>query len=269
MRSIQHFFAVTAFLSTAAGAAVTGGLDIRPSWVTKTGEFHTENNVSLGIKTTTDLEVSLVHNFNANLFQPVVEEPGGLAPSAVDAYLKAGFGPLWKSDDSKVSLSYSPRVYLPVREAARASGQVTAVRNYFTLKQKLGSMVTLSAVEVPILHLYSQPGAVTGGTASANPIVENRVYLIGDVQLTEKLSLSIPVMFHATRYRPFLVGAKNDNAMGYFLWVNPELTYAVSDKLSVGLSYYSENLIAGDLGSTTLNDGFEQGVAQISLAASL
>lgn len=253
----------------AKSTTVIGGIDMRPSWTTKTGEFHTENSVSLGVKTVSDLSVSFVHNFNTNLFQPLPEGSGGVNPTAVDAYFKAGLPSLWTSADSTTTLTYAPRIYVPIQDAARERGMITAVRNYFNLKKTISPTVALTITELPILHVYSQPGSVTATGASANPVFENRVYLIGDFQLAEKVALSVPILFHATRHRSFQEGAANDNSMSYFLWVFPEITYSMTSNLSVGLAYYSDNLVDSKLASLAIGSGLEQGVLQFSLAATL
>jgi hypothetical protein len=247
---------------------VISSVDIRPSFTSKTGEFHTENSMELGFRTAWKTELALQHNFASNIFDPSPDERGGLDLEAQDLFLRAGFSPFLKS--GPLSLSYAARAYLPLTQSMRDSGMVTILRNYLKLKAEISPSLSITAVELPIVHLHTRAGSVNEqGKASANPILENRVYLITDLQLTEKLSFSFPVMFHAKQHRRFLPDAQNDGAISLFLWTYPEFTLSLRDNLSVGLAYYSDNLIGTGLTAETIRAGLEKGVVQISLAASI
>jgi len=255
--------------NTAVESKVIGNIDLRPSYTSKAGEFHTENYVELGYQFNPKTQVSAAHNFTTNLYDPQAAD-SSLKLAAVDAYLRAKFNKIWVSSDTKLSLSYQPRFYLPITQANRDAGMLTAIRNYLTLTQELTDSISFSTVLLPILHVYSRSGSVASdGTAKANPFLEGRVYFVTDFTLTKKLSLSLPVMFHATRYANFQAGAKLNNTWGYFMWVFPEIIYALTPQIGVGLAYYSDNLVKEDLSGFTFGEGLEKGITQLVLQASL
>lgn len=145
-----------------------------------------------------------------------------------------------------LSLSYQNRIYLPTADYDQAAGMLTLVRNYVTLTKKVSDKISVTLIEMPILEAYSRAGTVTATGASANSIFENRVYLIGDFKLSSKFSLSVPLMFHQTRFADFQAGAKNNASWALLLWSYPELTYALTDNTSLGFAYYSGNLLEED-----------------------
>jgi len=182
-----------------------------------------------------------------------------------DGFLRARFNNLWKSSDEKLSFSYQPRVYLPVDSDSRDKGMVVALRNYLILNRNITDDLSVSLMELPIVHLFSQPGF----NGTPNPIFENRVLLIGNASLSKVISVSVPIMFHAKRNRDYQQGAALNNAWAYVLWVNPEVTFTTSANTAVALGYYSSNLVESDLSGFTIKEGLESGVVQLSFQASL
>ncbi|MCB0404006.1 MAG: hypothetical protein KDD51_04420 [Bdellovibrionales bacterium] len=244
--------AATATTET-TGGQITGGVDIRPS-VAPYGEaqFFTENTIEAGYKFNDKFSMGYVQGFYTNLHNHSKDffylDVG---------FLKASVANLYVSDDESLSLSYSTRLYTPTRVSSREAGFITANRHYFTLSKKFSDAFTLSGSQVTVFYVYDRAGSGT----SAHPLIENRFYLLGDVTLAKGLTLSLPLMFHQTRYRRYQAGAKNNDAWGLFLWTWPELLYSVTEKTAVGLSYYSDNLLEAD--------GLAKGVAQITLQAKL
>jgi len=265
--------AETAAASTASVAAPSASkalaaVDIRPSWTTQTGEFHSENSLMGGYQFTDKLSSTVVYNFNNN-----IQTPGqtlGLNLETVDFSLRFKASNLYQESNTGIAISYEQRMYLPLAEAARSKGMIAVSRNYLKASKSFGEIYKLTLMELPILHLYERAGSISQtGAAAANPVFENRVYLINDFQLTKAVSLSLPVFFHVTWYRDFQAGAKNNNGSSYFFYTYPEVTYAINDNLAVAAAYYSDNLILGDLSNTDLSAGLEKGVFQVSLQASL
>lgn len=241
-------------------AKIVGILDLRPSYLPASGEFRTENMIEGGYKFNKTVQVTYVQFFNTNLFAPKADERTGVSLSNEGGFIRTRLSKLLTSGD--LTFSMQNRAYLPVRTVDRDRGMITAVRQYLTLNQKISKVVSLTAMEIPILHLYSKSGL----GARANPSFENRVYLIGDIQLSDKLSLSVPVMFHVTKNRDH---AGKAGATTFFAWINPELGYEVSDNLSVGVGYYSDNLVNGDGSGLSINEGLKAGVFQLVATMSL
>ena len=133
------------------------------------------------------------------------------------------------------------------------------MRSYFNFsKDVIPETLTVTFSEIPSLWVFDRAGK----DGAANPTLENRVYLIADITLAKGLSLSLPLFFVQTKFSEFEVGATNNAAWVFNLSTWPELTYSVSDSLSVGLAYYSSNLVKSDLSELTLGEGLEKGVVQ-------
>ncbi len=254
----------TTTAATESDSKITGMLDLRPSWTSAQGEFHMEELVSLGYQFQKNVTLDFNHNFTTNLLNPS-DAVKGVSPSAVDMFARLKVNNVYKFESVPVTLSYEARAYVPIVDALRDAGMVTAIRNYAKFSTDLTSSIKLTLSEVPIVHIYSVPGS----GKSASPAFENRIYLIGDFKLTDKLSLSVPVMLHMTKYREF-AGAANSATWGFFAWVYPELGYEINDNYSVSVAYYNnDSLVASDMGSTNFGPGFESGVFQVAFTATL
>ena len=251
---------ITAQAPAAAESKIVGSVDIRPSVKSKVGSNHLENTVEAGYQFKKGHILTAVQYWENNLHS---NDPAAEGTTLYDTFLRARVNKFAHLAEG-LYLSIQTRTYLPVTQASRDKGMVAIFRNYITLTQKVNDVFTLTLSELPIFHAYSVPGV----NGKANPVYENRVYLIGDFQLTEKLSLSVPLMFHQTKARNF-EGAANSGAWSYFLWTYPELTYETSSNTSVGFAYYSSNLVQADLSGLSIGDGLEDGVFQLVFGASL
>jgi len=250
----------------------SGYLDLRPSWITKTGGFTTENTAEMGAKVTADTSVTYMQGFNTNLYDPLSPElSSGVRLELALGALRTKVNNIWKNDREGLALSYENRIYLPVDAASQDRGFITAFRNYIKLSKAFSDSVkfTLSDAIIPLIH--SRAGNVAAnGTASANGIFENRVYLVADLQLTDKFSLSLPLMFHQTRTANFRIDAANNASWSFYVWTSPELDYAVSDSLTLGISYYNnDSFFNSNLSKAQFGQALESGEFQFVLTASL
>ncbi len=244
---------------TAPTSKAVAGVDIRPSWDPATGVLRSEDSVELGYQFRPGRQVTYVQAFNTHLTTPGSEQRFG---SKLDrGYIRTSLSKLAEDASLGLSLSYQNRIYLPTADYDQAAGMITLVRNYVTLTKVISDRVSVSLVEMPILQAYSRAGTVGATGASANSIFENRVYLIGYFKLSSKFSLSVPLMFHQTRYADFQAGAKNNAAWTLFLWTYPELTYSLTDTTSLGLAYYSGDLLKAE--------GWKTGTFQFAVTAYL
>jgi hypothetical protein len=261
----------TAEVKQESESKIVGLVDLRPSWLMKKGTWDTENTARAGYQFNKTLQVDYTQYFNTNL------RASGMAPLTPDTkfafdvgFVRALVNDIYTSTDKTVSLSYQAQVYTPTNSQLRDAGMITYVRNYIMLKKVLNDSVSLSAMELVIPHIYSQSGSVVAGVPTANPIYENRIYLIADFTLIkDTLTFSLPLMFNSTRYRDYASGATLNNRWQHVLWTWPELIYSVTPNVGVGLSYYSDNFIKDDFSGLTIKEGLEGGVTQFVVQASL
>lgn len=255
-----------------SGVQATGYLDLRPSWITKSGNFTTEDTIELGAKLTKDTSLTYMQGVLTNLYDPTSPEAtSGMKPQLDAGAVKTKVNNIWKNESQGLSLGYENRVYLPVDEGSQIRGLITSVRNYFKLSKALNDEVKFTVSEVLIPMIHSRSGTVSSdGKAAANGIFENRLQLITDIQLTEKLSLSVPVMFHQTRTANFRSDAANNAAWSFLVWTSPELDYAVNDNLTLGLAYYNnDSFFTPNLSKAQFGQALESGEFQFVLTASL
>lgn len=269
-RSITLGVGLVSSLSFAAdtpAVRVKGSIDIRPTWVTQTGAMRTENELEAGAQLTPDVSITYVQDVLTNLYSPKDETSTGLKADLSVGFIRTRVNNLLKWDNDQFSLGYQSRVYFPTDRAAQNRQQILAARNYFTVSRKVSDSLKLTVSEIPIFFINNRAGV---GDA-ANPIFENRVYLIADVQITEKLSLSFPLMFHQTRRANYSATAANNNDWSFWVWTNPELDYALTPNYTVGLSYYNdaESLMTTDMKKFQIGKGLESGVLQLVFYASL
>lgn len=246
---------------------VLGSVDFRPTWAFKTGEMRTESEAEAGVAFNKNLSLTYVQDINTNFYTPKNEEASGLGAKLSVGFIRTKVKNILTWDNDKFSLNYQSRLYLPVDEPTQKKEQILAARNYVYVSRKLSDSVKLSLYEIPIFFINNRAGV----GKSANNVFENRVYLIADYQITEKLSLSVPLMFHQTRKANYSATAANNNDWTFWVWTNPELDYAITDNYTVGLSYYndSESLMTSDMKKFQIGTGLESGVLQLVFYASL
>ncbi len=262
----------TTTVAAPSDAAIIGEVELRPTWTSKSGEFHTENSAELGYKFDKQLSVSYLQMFNSNIYEPSAKsDTKGLGLYAFDGFARVKVKDIWQSGD--LHFSYEARAYMPTWSNNRDHGMITIVRNYAKLKYDATKFFSVQLSEVPIVHLYNKSGLEEGAKMVANPIFENRVYLIPHVDITSKLSFELPIMFHQTRYRDFSTAANYNDSWKLYLWTYPELNYEINANLNVGVAYYSDGLVTTDPTaggtSSSFKDGLEAGVTQVFLRANL
>lgn len=244
--------------SAPSESGVMGFIDLRPSYSSQIGEFHSENTLELGYKFSNTWNLVYDQEFQTNLYNPADE--GGLNLTAQDGYARLRGADLLKSADETLTLSYELRAFAPTKSSRRDAGMVTAIRNYAKLAKKLSDRVTMTLMEVPIAHIYTRASY----NGKPNPSFENRIYLITDVDLTDKLSLSFPIQWNAQKLRS--AEGNWDNFIGIY----PEVGYTLTENYSVGAAYYNDtSLMSSDLATFQIGDGLKNGVVQLFFKASL
>lgn len=242
---------------------INGTIEVRPSWTSNSGEFHTENTLGAGYQFNRNFDLGYTQYIDTNLFNPGTTV-SGLGPIVRDGFLNANFKNLYNNGQG-FSVSYEPRVYLPTATAKRDAGMVTMLRNNFTVRQSFSPLFALTAQAIPMIHAYSQAGAA----GKANPVFEQRFYLVGEFQFTDKLSAVVPLMLESTRHANYATGAKNNNAWSHKLYMYPELYYAIDSNYLLGVAYMTGDFTDPNLSGFALSKGFKYGVPQLILRASL
>ncbi len=241
---------------------IFGELQIRPSWGHTANEFHTENTLNLGYRFSPDFRLGYTQFFNSLLIGSDGKLPSSPGLVTHDGFLQAQFSPFWANADKDLTLEYESRLYFPTDPAKRANGLIAASRNYLTLIKKVNSKLQLIAQEIPVLYAYAQPGSADGKTA--NPIFENRLFLIASYDITPKLNFAFPLLMWVTFNRDF--GSNTGSrAVQFVALIWPELMYQLAPTTSIGLSYYTGSLVKPDLSGLSLfgtDGGMTQGIGQ-------
>jgi len=259
-------------LSTSAGTPrrgekVIAGLELRPSWTSRIGEVHTEDYVQFGYQFNPNFQVFYRQEFTTNLFNPG-SSAQGMGVYAYDGSLRTKVANL-VTFNRDLALHYEARLWLPTFSVRRNAGMIVGLRQALRLKQELGPYMAVSLEEIAVPHIWSRPGNDIPSAPEANPAYENRVYLTFDWKPTSKVKFSVPFILTSIRYRDYQPKARNNDSWGHKVWLYPELTYAVNPNITVGLAYYSDNLVLSNFGGTQVATGLEKGISQLILNASL
>jgi len=246
-----------------------GNLEIRPSYKSLSGEFHSEDSAFLGVQLNSNDSIVYKQEFNTNIYDPKLNEAqNGLNAFLTDGYLKEKLNNLYSNGN--FSLSYEGRQYVPTWSVRKQAGLITAVRNYAKLKYQASPSLLLTFEEVPVLHVYQQSGSVTSKGPVANPIFENRASVGFEYTFSDRLKLSVPLLLSDVRTRSYDPSALNNSRWLHKVWVNPEIFYTVSSNIMLGMGFYSENLIKNnDFTDSALGAGVEQGTTQFIFSTSL
>jgi hypothetical protein len=252
---------------------VFGTLDLRAEYWGLPGGWDTSNYFQVGYQFNPDVKVSWYQGFDSNIYRAdLTQIPGanGLNPVLDQGFLRTRVGNIWKSGN--LEFAYESRIYVPTLSFDSNMGNITRLYNAFKLIDKVSDLLTLTGVFVVSPQIYKTAGTAYGGP---NPWLENRLYLVADMQFTPKLSLSVPVLLYQDKYRDYIAGSTNilmggtSGDWGYFLYIWPELDYAVTDNLTLGLAYISGNMVKPDFSGTTFSDAFKQGILQFVVTTTI
>ena len=145
------------------------------------------------------------------------------------------------------------------------AGNITRIYNALKVVYQVNDSVKLTFAELMIPQVFKTAGV----GAVANPAYQNRLYLIADFDITPKLSLSIPILAYQTKYRDYSADAKNSDSWRSMIYIWPELDYALNENLTLGVAYYSDNLLKSNLSKWTVGDGLEKGAVQFVITTNL
>ncbi len=247
-------------------ARIVGEFDLRPSYTSKAGEIHTEDTVNLGYQFDRTVTLDYTQYFLTNFMNPD-SSTSGTQLRADDGFARLKLKDVIKENDT--TLGVQTRVYLPTHSGRRDAGMVMSWRNQVTIAQKLNNSASVDFTIAPYLHAYNRPGTTVAGADQANPWFTQRLILNADVNLTDKLTLSVPFYFDANRTRNFSATAKNNDSWNYMLVVWPEVNYQLTSNVKIGGAWYSDNFLVADGSGFALKDGAEKGVFQLIMNYSL
>lgn len=239
-----------AVLRTEADLKVSalGEFEVKPSWNPSENRVYSVNHGELGARVGRG-SLSYQQEFTNEIFDG---EDSGKDPFQLsDGFVRFRFNEIWKSENGgSPILSFESRFYLPTDPKKAEKGMILALRNYLKLIFKRKSGFSLTLMEVPIHHFYSEAGDMTPSANyytppkySVNPIFENRVFVVFDYSPSKSpVSLAVPLMWSATRSRDFHPEAEGNDGWSHAVLVMPELTFGVTDGVRLGIEYESGNL---------------------------
>jgi hypothetical protein len=255
---------------------VTGALEVRPSF-SETSSY-TQDTAELGYRFSPNFSMDYTQYFNTSLIPGYngTGVDGNLGMKFADGFLRARFNNVWQNAAKDLSLGFETRLYFPTNPDARNAGYIAGMRNYATLTKTFGPQFSITLQEIPIVYGFDRAGtySMRDGklSGSANPVFENRVYLIPSFNITKKLAFSFPILLNMTRNRAFDSIAANNDRWTFVLWTWPEITYAIAAKTTLGLAFMSENLATDNLSQLALGGpmgGISQGSTQFILRQDL
>ena len=252
----------SATLSAASGVeAIYGYLEFRPSYTTNIGEFHTENTAEAGYKFRPNLKAGYVQFYNTNLMNNSINTSGlNLLMKDGFFYLKAKN--LWESSDKHLALNYQLRLLTPTNSVKYAAGYRSSIRNQFSASYLFNDDIKTELSYNPIYHLYTKDGALGSSGLSANPYFDHQLSLTQEFHPGAKWTLSLQLLYQLTSYREFQ-GAANSGRSRKQMYFSPELDYEINPVHTIGVSFYTDNLISDYGSESTVSNGFKFGVAQL------
>ncbi len=252
---------------------VFGTLDLRAEYWGAPGAWDTSNFFQIGYQVNPNFLISWYQGFDSNIYKATLTQipnASGWNPVWDQGFLRTRVNNIWKSGN--LSFAYESRIYAPTWAFDSNMGNVTRFYNAFKLIDKVSDMVTLTGVFVFSPQVYNVAGTSYGGP---NSWLENRLYAVADFQFTPKLSLSIPLLLYQDKYRDYTANPVNillggsSGDWGYFLYIWPELDYAVNDTMTLGLAYISGNMVQPNFSGFTIGNAFKTGILQFVVTTNL
>lgn len=254
----------SATLSAASGIEpIYGYLEFRPSYTTNVGEFHTENTAEVGYKFRPNLKAGYVQFYNTNLMNSSGTTTG-LNLSVKDGYFYFKAKNLWESSDKHLAVNYQLRLLTPTNSVKYAAGYRNTIRNQFSASYSYNDNIKTELSYNPMFHIYTKDGAFNSSTGllSANPYFDHQFSLTQEFHPGAKWTVSLQLLYQLTSYREFL-GAGNSGRWRKQMYFSPELDYEINPVHTIGVSFYTDNLISDYASGTTFSNGFKFGVAQL------
>lgn len=245
-----------------------GSVDIRPSLEMSAladDGFRTRNSVGLGYQFSKNISLDYTQKFDTNLANGAPN--GGLDLQGYDGNFRGRFKKVWQSPSQAWNLELQQRIYLPTDPDKAADGLLFDWRSYAVIHRVVGSSLDLSGSVVPIVYFNSSGLSANGLEANKN--FELRLIAEAKWSITDKLQLNVPLTLKNRHHVGVTPTVKYNDTWSYKLELYPELSYALSNNLQVGLAFETASLIRSDFSDTSITDAFEGGTAQILFRATI
>ncbi len=215
---------------TFAASLYEASVDLRPSWSPKKNDSRFENEFALNYRATENLNLSYVQEFQTPPFE------------LRDGYFKT---------EQKLShrIRLETRSILPTNSVEREKPLNFAFRPILTFVLIGEESRSIELSESIVARWYRE--------SLENNFFENRMELISKYSFfSEKLLLKLPIVWQSL---------KRKELVEQILWISSEVIYALDESISVGLAFYSENLITEN--GFRLIGALEEGTVQAVLQA--
>lgn len=239
-----------------------GTVEFRPSVDQEHGgHFFDHERVELGYQWGSRLRVSYVQDFFTFYQKTGIE--------SFDGYFKIEVPRLLEIPEAEIAVDYESRLGLPTFQEKRDAGLIVFWRNSFKISKEFNRWFGISIQETPIFYAYSRagyevaPASAEEAASEANPWFENRFSVGPEFSFfAKRLSISLPVVFRATRFRNYNESANNNDnwlhAVGFF----PEILYQVTSDFYLGATYESGSLVRSDFMLWNFS-GAQNGISQL------
>jgi len=246
-----------------APSPITGLLELRPTLGTRRGNIGTENSYELSWWINPKERVS----FGESVFTiPGADKSQNL--SFGDGFFRYQWREYKKNEINGLTATAEVRANLPLSQASRDAGLITALRSTFILAMPITPTTRFEFRETPIIYVFKGPGHESSAGPVAHPMIENRISIGPVFTLSPTLTLSTPINFSLTKYRNYASGASHNQELLPDLAFYPELDWQATSHLYMGLAYRTEAFIIRDQIGMVLNNTAGNGSLQLVLGLS-
>lgn len=227
---------------------IFGFLDLRPSYAPSSGSVRSENTVEAGYEFNPEYRLTYVQwwNTTANFYEGIY---------AHDGFFR--FRANRVAGGSKLALNYQARLFLPTFVARQQAGFVGSVFNQLQLAWTVSPEVSVSVSTAPNIPFFTR----AANAGRANLAFENLAVASFDWTVFPDLMVSLPFFFISRKART-VEGARGSSDWSHLLIFWPEVSYNLTKNVTVGLSYYTDNLVSSSIDALTLDNAFANGVFQ-------
>jgi hypothetical protein len=227
-------------------------------------DFVTQDRLFIGYSLNKDVTLGYTQFFDTNLSSPNFGREFPMV--AKMGYLNFADNKL-RTFGKDYTLMYEGRFYIPTEASVRDHGEITEVRNYFTVAKPLSKSVTLLVTEAPIFYVQNKAGFSDRGDPKANANFENRLVLETDFNIAKGLVFELyPLRYYASHRGQFgTINPRWHHSITFYA----ELKYNIFKNLMLGVAFESDLLMKDDLSRFQVAEGFSKGFPQTILRLSL
>ncbi|NBV50034.1 hypothetical protein EBR78_02300 [bacterium] len=244
-------------------AILTGIFEVRPTLATRKGSLGTENFYEISWWLKPDKRLSFGENF---FTAPAPNKSQSV--SMGDGFLRYQARDVKKNEVTGMTVSVDVRANLPLSQASRDAGMITALRSTVLIAMPITTSVRFEFRNTPILYFFKAAGHESSAGPVAHPVVENRTSLGPVINLSQSVVLMAPLNFSLMKYRKYRPGASHEGELQPDLSFSPEVDWTINPNLYLGLAFRTESLMMRDqigmILSNTAGSGYLQFVMGLS-----